>query len=250
MKVLGILLSLAAAPVAAADMVYFTTEDYPPYNFRAGNDIKGAGYDQLIVIMEELKIPYSVEMMPWARAIALAQTEPMHCVLTTAHIPERDTLFKWVEPLAVGRNLMVARKGSGLDVKNTDEAKSYTVGTQRNDYTQTLLENAGFEKIDLATDLKLTLKKLESGRLDLMPIDEQHYVQLVKDGEPLEVKFVFTEQKFSIACNSAFPDDLLAKMQGALDTIIADGRQAEILGNYGLLGPDVSALTTAPASNP
>ena len=71
MKVLGLILSLAAAPVAAADVIHFTTEDYPPYNFRAGNDIKGAGYDQLIVMMEELKIPYSVEMMPWARAIAL-----------------------------------------------------------------------------------------------------------------------------------------------------------------------------------
>lgn len=234
MKVLSLVLSLAAAPVAAADIVHFTTEDYPPYNFRVGSEIRGAGYDQVLLMMEELKIAYTLEMMPWARAIALAQSEPMHCVFTTAHIPERDKLFRWVEPIAVGRNFMVAHKGSGIKVANIEEAKTYIVGTQRNDYTQTLLENEGFSKIDLATDLKLTLKKLQSKRIDLMPISEQHYIELQEKGEELEAQFVFSEQKFAIACNANFPEDLLARMQGALDKLIADGTQAKIFETYNL----------------
>jgi polar amino acid transport system substrate-binding protein len=234
MKVLTIMLSLAAAPVAAAEAVHFTTEDYPPYNFRQGAEIKGAGYEQVILMMEKVDVPYSIDMMPWARAIALAETTAMHCVFTTAHIPERDGRFKWVEPLAIGRNLMVGHKGSGIDVKNVEEAKAYTVGTQRDDYTETLLKQLGFPKIDLASDIKLNLKKLESGRIDLMPLDEQHYIALEKAGEPVEVKFVFTEQTFSIACNKDFPEELRLKMQAALDALIADGTQAKILTRYGL----------------
>jgi polar amino acid transport system substrate-binding protein len=234
MKVLTVLLSLAAAPVAAADAVHFTTEDYPPYNFREGSDIKGAGYDQLLLMMKKVGVPYSLDMMPWARALALAETTPMHCVFTAAHIPERDGRFKWVEPIGIGRNLMIGRKGGGIDVRSVEEAKAYTVGTQRDDYTETLLKNEGFTKIDLATDLKLTLKKLESARIDLMPVDEQHYNVLEKAGEPIEVKFVFTEQTFSIACHPDFPEELRAKMQAALDTLIADGTQAKILERYGL----------------
>jgi polar amino acid transport system substrate-binding protein len=234
MKVLAIMLSLAAAPVAAADTVHFTTEDYPPYNFRVGAEIRGAGYDQVLLMMEEIKVPYTLEMMPWARAIALAETEPMHCVFTAAHIPERDKKFKWVEPIAVGRNFMVSHKGSGVRVANNEEAKNYIVGTQRNDYTQTLLENEGFPKIDLATDLKLTLKKLQSKRIDLMPISEQHYIELLEKDEELEAQYVFSEQKFAIACNANFPQDLLARMQGALDKLIADGTQAEIFETYNL----------------
>lgn len=234
MKVLGLILSLAAAPVAAADIVHFTTEDYPPYNFRVGAEIRGAGYDQVLLMMEEIKVPYTLEMMPWARAIALAETEKMYCVFTTAHIPERDKKFKWVEPIAVGRNFMVSHKSSGIKVANIEEAKRYIVGTQRNDYTQTLLENEGFPKIDLATDLKLTLKKLQSKRIDLMPISEQHYIELQEKGEELEAQFVFSEQKFAIACNANFPEDLLARMQGALDKLIADGTQAEIFETYNL----------------
>ncbi|MBC2774301.1 transporter substrate-binding domain-containing protein [Rhizobium sp. AQ_MP] len=234
MKVLVIMLSLAAAPVAAADVVHFTTEDYPPYNYRVGSEIRGAGYDQILLMMKAIDIPYTIEMMPWARAIALAESEPMHCVFTTAHIPERDKRFKWVEPIAVGRNFMVSHEGSGIKVANIEEAKRFTVGTQRNDYTQTLLENEGFPKIDLATDLKLTLKKLESNRVDLMPISEQHYIELREMGTDLEAQFVFSEQKFAVACNLSFPDELLARMQGALDTLIADGTQAEIFDTYNL----------------
>jgi polar amino acid transport system substrate-binding protein len=234
MRIFALLLSLSAAPAAAADTIHFTTEDYPPYNFRSGSEIRGAGYDQLLLMMEAIDVPYTIEMMPWARAIALAQSEPMHCVFTTAHIPERDKLFKWVEPIAVGRNFMVAHKGSGIKVTNIEEAKRYIVGTQRNDYTQTLLENEGFPKIDLATDLKLTLKKLQSKRIDLMPISEQHYIELQEKGEEVEAQFVFSEQKFAIACNANFPEELLALMQGALDKLIADGTQAEIFETYNL----------------
>ncbi|EKF60029.1 amino acid ABC transporter substrate-binding protein [Agrobacterium albertimagni AOL15] len=234
MKVFAIMLSLAAAPVAAADVIHFTTEDYPPYNFRVGSEIRGAGYDQVLLMMKDINHPYSIEMMPWARAIALAESEPMHCVFTTAHIPERDTRFKWVEPVAVGRNFMVSHKNSGIKVADIEEAKRHIVGTQRNDYTQTLLENEGFPKIDLATDLKLTLKKLESKRIDLMPISEQHYIELLEKGIDLEAQFVFSEQKFAIACNVNFPADLLARMQGALDKLIADGTQAEIFETYDL----------------
>lgn len=246
MKVLTIMLSLAAAPVAAADIVHFTTEDYPPYNYRVGSEIRGAGYDQVLLMMKEINVPYTIEMMPWARAIALAESEARHCVFTTAHIPERDKLFKWVEPIAVGRNFMVSHKSSGIKVRNIEEAKSFIVGTQRNDYTQTLLENEGFPKIDLATDLKLTLKKLVTKRIDLMPISEQHFIKLQEAGEALDAQFLFSEQKFAIACNANFPDDLLARMQGALDKLIADGTQAKIFETYDLRYANIGQV----ASNP
>ncbi|KPF45527.1 substrate-binding periplasmic protein [Rhizobium sp. G187] len=234
MRVLAIMLALAAGPATAADKIFFTTEDYPPYNFRVGEEIKGAGYAQLLLMMKDVGIDYSIEMMPWARAIALAQSEPMHCVFTAAHIPERDKLFKWVEPIDVGRNFMVAAKNSGVKVKSIDDSKSYIVGTQRNDYTQTILEKEGFAKIDLATDLKLTLKKLTSGRIDLMPMSEQHYVELVERGEPVEAQFVFSQQTFAIACNIDFPDEIRDKMQASLDRMIADGTQARIFQEHDL----------------
>lgn len=234
MKRLALLLLLGTAPAASAETVHFTTEEYPPYNFREGNEYRGLGYEQVVALMKEAGIDYTIEMMPWARAIALAESEPLYCVFTTAHIAERNTRFKWVEPLAIDRNVMVAREGSGIKAVTIAEAREYVVGTQRNDYTQQLLERNGFPKIDLATDLDLTLKKLLSGRIDMMPISERYYLQLREEGHPLEKRFVLTEQKFSVACNVNFPEDIIRKMQAGLDKLIADGTQKALLTKYGM----------------
>lgn len=233
MRVLAVLL-LLVAPAAHAQTVKFTTEDYPPYNYRDGDGLGGAGYEQVIEMMKRVDIDYTVELMPWARALALAESEADTCVFTTAHIPERDDRFKWVEPLAIDRNFMVSRAGSGIAPKTEAEAKEFVVGTQRNDYTQALLERNGFPKIDLATDLGLTLKKLLAGRIDLMPMSEKYFMQLKAEGNPLQAQFVFSRQTFSIACNIGFPADLHQRMQAALDSVIADGTQARILQAHGL----------------
>ncbi|MDQ0454509.1 substrate-binding periplasmic protein [Rhizobium paknamense] len=234
-RLVCLLAGLACPALASAeDALKFTTEDYPPYNFTENGTYKGVGYEQVVMMMQGISTSYTVEMMPWARAYALAETDPMTCVFTTAHIPEREGLFKWVEPLAVDRNIVVSRADAALRVKNIEEARSYSVGTQRDDYTQALLERNGFTKIDLAANLDLTIKKLESGRIDLMPISEKFLTKLQRDGHPLKGQFVLTEQKFAVACNKHVPDSLINQMQANLNAIIADGRQREIFVRYGM----------------
>lgn len=225
---------LAVAPLARAETIVFTTEEYPPYTFREGKEYRGIGIEQIEAVMKDAGIPYSIEMMPWARAYALAQSEPMHCVFATAHNAERDALFKWVEPMLVDRNLLISRRSSGVKPTSMDDAKRYIVGTHRDDYTQKLLEERGFPKIDIATDFNLTLKKLLSGRIDLMPISEKFYDKLRKQGVEVESVMVFSEQKFGMACHKDVPTPLIERMQAALDALIADGRQDAIYRKYGL----------------
>lgn len=227
---------LPATMAMAQDKIIFTTEDYPPYNFLSNGVYKGVGYDQVMLIMKEIGVDYTVELMPWARAYAMAQSEAMTCVFTTAHTPERDHLFKWVEPIGHDRNIMTGKKGSDVHAENIEQARNYRVGTQRDDYTEAFLKKNGFEKIDLAASLDLTLKKLESGRIDLIPLSEKFYYDLVDSGKPLEMKFVLTEQIFAIACNTSVPDTLIAKMQASLNKLIADGRQKAIFKQYGMRG--------------
>lgn len=219
----------------AEDSITLTTEDYPPYNFVENGVYKGAGYDQMVLIMKDTGIHYTVELMPWARAYAMAQLNTPTCVFSTAHTPERNALFKWVEPLAVDRNVIAAKVGSGIHVDNLEQARRYRVGTQRDDYTQTFLEKNGFKEIDLASSLDLTLKKLEIGRIDLIPLSEKFFHDLVGRGHPLEQQFVMTEQIFALACSKSVPDAQIEKMQASLNKLIADGQQQAIFKRYGLM---------------
>ncbi|MGV2101848.1 substrate-binding periplasmic protein [Rhizobium sp. 21-4511-3d] len=233
MKKLLLLAFLMLPTAAAAETVSFFTEEYAPFNYRDGKLIKGATVEQVEKVMADIGVDYTLELVPWARAYGMAQTTPMTCVFATAHNSTRDPLFKWIEPLLVDRNILITKTGSGVKADTLDEAKQYTVGTQREDYTETTLKEKGFTKLDVASDFNATLRKLLGGRIDMMPISELYFDKL-KQEQPLEMVTVLSTQPMGIACQKDFPDDLRRRMQVALDKLIADGTQRQIFQKYGL----------------
>ncbi|MDL2397350.1 substrate-binding periplasmic protein [Rhizobium mayense] len=226
--------SLSLFSIAQAETVHFTTEEYPPFNYRDGKTPAGATVEQVEKIMSDIGVDYSIDVMPWVRAYTQAQTTPMTCVFATAHNDARDKLFKWVLPLLVDRNILIKHTGSNVTATTVDEARNYLVGTWRDDYTETTLRQANFTRIDIGSDFKATLKKLMSDRIDLMPISEIYFDKLEKDRIAVQEVGVLSEQPMGIACQKDFPDDLLKKMQAALNRLIADGTQKQIFLKYGL----------------
>ena len=234
LKTAGLLLAgLIALPLHAAQ-IHVSTEEYPPYNVR-GSDGRPTGVymDQLKIIFERTGISYDATILPWARAIALAETTPTYCVVATARTPEREKKFKWVSPIHTDRNVLVARRSAHLDVKDLEDAKRYSVGTQRNDYTETLLKSLHFQRIDLSADFETTHTRLITGRIDMMPMSESALNKL--SGEDLVEVAVLAHQTLGMACNASVSDSLIEKMQRTLDAMIADGTQRRIYEKYGLV---------------
>ena len=129
---------------------------------------------------------------------------------------------------------MVRKAGSGVNPANVEEAKRFTVGTQREDFSANYLQKNNFPKIDLAADMETTEKKLLSGRIDLMMTSEKTFETMRDQGKPLESALVLEGKLYGFACNLGLPDDVVAKMQAQLDTLIADGTQDRIFAKYGL----------------
>lgn len=219
---------------AHAETVHFTTEEYPPFNYRDGKTAVGATVEQVRKVMTDIGVDYTIDVMPWARAYNQALAEPMTCVFATAHNEERDKLFKWVQPLLIDRSILIKHGGSKVIAANIDESRKYLVGTWREDYTETILRRKNFPRIDVGNDFKATLKKLMSDRIDLMPISESYLEKLKKEGHAVEKVMVLSQQFMGIACQKDFPGDLQARMQAALDALIANGTQRRIFLKYGL----------------
>lgn len=219
---------------ACAEHLFITTEEYPPYNTRgADGHPSGVYMDQLRLVFDKARVDYDATIMPWARAIALAENRPMHCVVAAARTPARESHFKWVSPVHIDRNILVGLKERRLRFKTLDDAKDYLVGTQRNDYTQAVLQSLGFARIDLSADFDKTLAKLAAGRIDLMPMSESALKKL--PSWTFEEVAVLTHQSLGMACNPSVSDELIGRMQSALDTLIADGTQRRIYEKYGLV---------------
>jgi polar amino acid transport system substrate-binding protein len=228
------LLSLSLLSSAHAETVHFTTEDYPPFNYRDGKTPVGATVEQVQKVMADIGVDYTIEVMPWARAYNRALMEPMTCVFATAHSEDRDKLFTWVQPLFIDRNVLIKHNGSKVAATTIDEARKYLVGTWREDYTETILHRNNFPRIDVGSDFKATLKKLMSDRIDLMPISEFYVDKLKKEGHALQKVMILSQQPMGIACHKDFPSDLQNRMQAALDALITDGSQKQIFLKYGL----------------
>lgn len=219
------------SPAQAAD-INLTTEEYKPFNYMEGDKITGFGAEQVFEVMNRAGLTYEVEMAQWSRAIGLAEKEPNYCVFTASHTAERDPKFVWIEPLNVDRTLLMKKSGSDVNPATIEDAKAFTVGTQSQDYTESLLQGQGFPKIDAAKNMETTLKKLDAGRIDLVAVSEAFYNSLKKDGKDVDIAVVLSETVLSMACNPGTNADNVTKMQDALKSMIDDGTQAAILAKY------------------
>ncbi|PST20068.1 ABC transporter substrate-binding protein [Rhizobium sp. JAB6] len=228
------LLSFSCLFPAHAQTVHFTTEEYPPFNYREGKTPVGAATEQIQKLMADIGVDYTIDVMPWVRAYNQALVEPMTCVFVTAHNEERDKLFKWIQPLLIDRSVLIKHSGSNVAATTIAEAKKYIVGTWREDYTEAILRRNDFSRIDIGSDFKATLKKLMSDRIDLMPISEFYFDKLRKEGNAVEKVMILSQQPMAIACQKDFPADLQGRMQAALDMLIANGTQRQIFLKYGL----------------
>ena len=224
--------AMATISIAEAEPLRLFTEEYTPFNFRENGKYVGIGADQVVKIMDRAMISYSIEMVPWARAIGSASSDPMTCVFTTAHTEDRDGRFKWVEPLILSPTTLMKRAGSGIAPKSLDEAKKLIVGTQRNDFTHELLVKHGFPKIELTSVIDLSVKQLIGGRVDLVMVSSTYYDQLKREGAPVEAVLRLDPLRYAIACNPLVPDAVIASMQGELDKMIASGEQTRIISKY------------------
>lgn len=226
--------ALMPSASARADPLRVLTEPYPGYSMEEGGRIVGAGADQVHAILTAAKVEYRMQILPWARAYTMALNDRNTCIYSTNHTPERDRLFKWVEPLGAGQVVMIKKAGSPASPKTLEEAASFTVGVQRGDYAVDYLTRKGFRKLDEASDFNLTMKKLMSGRVDLAITASAAFEAEKAKGQGLEVVLSMPAAIYALACSRDVPDRIIASLQMELNKLILDGTQDQIYMRYGM----------------
>lgn len=228
-RLLMVLVFLLPGSLLRAETLTLATEPYPPFVVVEGDKITGGGVTIIDLIMRDTGQDYRIEVMPWARALMLAQREPMRCAFATARTPERQDLFKWVMPLLIVKSYLVTAAGSGVKATTLDEAKRYIVGAQLNDNRHRTLMRLGFPRIDPTSDINLSLRKLANHRIDLLPLTEEALDVLVARGEKLERTVQLTEEQLGIACNPSVPDTIIEAMNANLKRLQETGTVRRLL---------------------
>jgi ABC-type amino acid transport substrate-binding protein len=151
----------------------------------------------------------------------------------------REDKFKWVGPLATKRDILVAQKGSGIKVKDLEDAKKVKrIGTLRDDTRGRLLERHGFNNLEPVSDEQLNAKKLALGRIDLWAYKIPGLRTVCDlagvDYTQFEEVYHLREIDLMIAFSKKTSDPIVQKWRDAFNEMLADGAIMKIRKKWNL----------------
>jgi len=225
------------------------TEDLPPFNY-AGPDGKAAGQSTEVVngILTRLNQTASIEILPWSQGYNLTTAGPRTVLYSTGRTDERETLFRWVGPVASMDYMLYARNGSGLQVGSLEAAKKAgRTGVVKDDARYQFLMENRFDAVTTCDSDAGCLRNLMAGTTELWLGSSADAAEIARkegiDPSAFVALYPVRTVPLYIAFSNDTPDSVITRWQDALDAMKKDGTFDAIRKKYGLAP---AAVTGAP----
>ncbi|MCQ6255975.1 ABC transporter substrate-binding protein [Pseudomonas sp. Q11] len=237
----GVTLLLAGTARATESSLVLLTENFPPYNmakngknFAQDENINGIAVDIVREIFKRADISYSLTLrFPWERIYKLALDNPGYGVFVTARLPEREKLFKWVGPIGPDDWIMLAKADSKISLDSLEQARQYRIGAYKGDAIAETLARQGLNPIVVLRDQD-NARKLVNGQIDLWATGDPagRYLARQEGVDDLKTVLRFNSAELYLALNKNVPDDVVARLQAALDELRKEGAVDAIMARY------------------
>jgi len=224
---------LLAGHAAVASPLLITTESSAPAIMVEDGQVTGRETDKVREMMARTGTPFSIEVLPWKRAYTMALNQAQTCVYSTSRTPERDRLFKWVGPTDEAFWEFWGRADHDFPLRTLEDARKLRIGTYNGDARDEFLRSRGFHVEPVSNDL-VNPQKLMMKRIDLWAVSRRASAPLTHYGWSSEVVplLVFNRVKVYLACNPSVPDELVARLNAALDEMRRDGTMSRLEKKY------------------
>ena len=229
------------AEVPAGYSMVLLTENFPPYNM-AGNgknfaqeeNIRGIAAELVREMYRRAGIAYSMTLrFPWDRIYKLALNNPGYGVFVTARLPEREHAFKWVGPLGPDDWIMLARADSPITLDNLEQARPYRIGAYKGDAIALSLAVQDMRPIIALRDQE-NAHKLLAGQIDLWATGDPagRYLARLEGVGGLKTVLRFNSAELFLALNKDTPQEVVERLQQALDGMRQDGFVDQVFAEY------------------
>ncbi|WP_124384712.1 ABC transporter substrate-binding protein [Pseudomonas sp. R5-89-07] len=217
------------------------TENFPPYNmakngknFAKDENIEGIAVDIVRETFKRAGISYNLTLrFPWERIYKLALEKPGYGVFVMARLPDREALFKWVGPIGPDDWVLLAKADSKIQLDSLERARRYKIGAYKGDAIAQTLEKQGLNPVVALRDQD-NASKLMDGQIDLWATGDPagRYLARQVGVNGLKTVLRFNSAQLYLALNKDVPDEVVARLQAALDELRRDGRVDEIMAQY------------------
>jgi polar amino acid transport system substrate-binding protein len=227
------------AQSVAADGLMILTENLPPLNYVENGVLVGPAVEMVKEIQRRVGSNDQIQVYPWARAYQMALEEENIILFGMARTKVREDKFKWIGPLSEKRDVLVAKKGSGIKIKNLEDAKKVAhIGTLRDDAKEMFLKEHGFNNLVPTHDDQRNANKLVHGRIDLWATKKPGLKTICRlagvDYHEIEEVYSMRMSTISIAVSKKTSDAIVQRWRTAFKEMIVDGTILQIQKNWNM----------------
>ncbi|MGQ3053211.1 MAG: substrate-binding periplasmic protein [Roseateles sp.] len=234
----------ARFPVAAAgvdDVLHGFTENLPPLNYEDDSGPQGFAVELLRLMASSARLKLSLQVLPWPRAMQMAEAQAASVLFSLTRTPEREAHFQWVGPIAQ-RRILIYKLATRTDLTLTQlsELGTARIGVVRDSAADRQLQAAGLrpgQQLEHGLDDATNLRKLLAGRMEFVVLLDwaaawnlRHFKRPYDSLQP--VMEHDTTKSYWYGLRPDADPALVRRLQAALDGLRRDGRYERLRQRY------------------
>jgi len=220
-------------------------QDYAPYNWKEGAEVKGALVDLYTKACQQLKIKCTFDIMPLKRGSQLLEDGSAHMFMALQKTAEREKLFYFSEPITYADINIYTQKGKGTELVSDEQLAGYSLG---------VLGNSATEKIGLKikdkiptllvipeNDQQTVIKKLAAGRYGdkgALLANKQivdYYAKQFNVSKDIEVRYTKESNDFFVIFSKkSVPETMVSEFNKVIAELKNSGDMKKIYEKWGI----------------
>lgn len=188
---------MLCCPGVQAASLQLVTEIFPPYQYLDANgQLRGWSADLVQQLFVTARMPYQPQVLPWPRALKMAQTRPNTLIFSLLQTDARLADFSWLVPLCPMRvSFYTSANRPDVNPANLTEARKFIVGVEQDHANYKYLRDNGFREsknlVVVGQNHQLN-NMLALKRVDLILASDMYVAQLVPAADTVPLRKVLT----------------------------------------------------------
>ncbi len=231
-----------AQPKRAAPL-QLVTGNYPPYEYEEDGRVRGLAVDILTEAFKRCGQPFTIKVVPWARALREAQEGSADAIFTAVKTPEREQALLFThEPIIALVVSLFVRKDAGIaytgDLAPLAQLRFGTVNQFSNGALFDGAVKSGLiKKAEVVNETDNNVKKLLASRIDVMVNNRYGAIHFLKKNQALAQVVELAPEVDNSPGYLAFTkkrdfSKLAQAYDAALEAMKRDGSYRRILERY------------------
>lgn len=215
------------------------TEEQPPFNYiNEEGLVAGRSTEVVREIMKRLEIQHPIILVKWTDGYNRALTDDNAAIFSTIRTHQRESMFKWVGPIAELQYSFYVRSDNPVTITSTLDLRDRgLIAVVKNDAREQYLRALNLSNLLLMEEDSDCIEALSSGKAEFWLGTREMATQNAKRKEEMMYGFRIADirpitHQLYIAFNRKTTDSEIERWQKTLDEMREDGTYELIQSRY------------------